>query len=36
MRMRLRPAADPGALGFDVDLSSTVYDGKVGSAIDSH
>ena len=27
-------AADPGALGFDVDLSSTVYDGMVGTAIE--
>ena len=25
---------DPGALSFDVDLSSTVYDGSVGTAID--
>ena len=25
---------DPGALSFDVDLSSTVYDGSVGAAID--
>ncbi len=26
-------AVDPGALGFGVDLSSTVYDGMVGSAL---
>ena len=28
-------AADPGALSFDVDLSSTVYDGMVGTAIEA-
>ena len=27
-------ADDPGALSFDVDLSSTIYDGSVGAAID--
>ena len=28
-------AADPGALSFAVDLSSTVYDGMVGTALDA-